>query len=207
MTDSCVKQRLKLVSLSISDGRPRKGPVPTMPLRDSAIWHPDIPDPHHSVIGIRALGDGKDAPVSTAIFGGRDGEALGSVSSVAFRFDTEDGEGGSLLGLKVSFANGLESVGIGVDTGRCVNSGGNAEGAVLPGPNEADEEDEDDEEYSEGQGAGVEEELTFSIDGESGERIIGVDTIYRSKYVNRAIRVTISHNPSSFLQVPAHLLQ
>lgn len=176
-------------------------------LRDSATWYPDIPDPHYSILGVPTVGDDTELPVTTAIFGGRDGESLDKVSAISFRFDIDDGEGELLLGLRVSFTGGLESVVLGVETGRSVNDRGDAEGAVLPSLDEADEsgeEVEEEEEEEGGQGAGTEEGLTFSIDGGSGERIVGIDEIYRSKYASRVFRVYTS-TPSIVTSRLSHL--
>lgn len=164
-----------------------------MPLRDSAVWYPDIPDPSYSIIGIDPPGHGRGGPITIALFGGSNGKDLGKVCRISVRFAVEYGQGEALLGLKVSFSDGRDGIALGVETGKPVKDGGDAVGVVMPGI-DGIEEDEDEEADMEFQ-----EEMTFDIGGEDGERIVGIDTIYRSQHARMAIRVIPSATTPSAL--------
>lgn len=97
-----------------------------------------------------------------AVYGGDDGERLNKVNSVSIRYHAMGRRKGSIMGVKISYADGAESVGLGADTGRRVTYipyGGGPSAGALSGDGGRYRDDV---------------ELRFEIDGEGGERITGL---------------------------------
>ncbi|KAL2136897.1 hypothetical protein VTI74DRAFT_623 [Chaetomium olivicolor] len=143
---------LKLVSLAVSHGHPQKGDL-ALDLRDQALWFPDIPQPDLKFVG-EDLEDGggvgaEQLPLTITIFGGPQGQDLGSVVGITVLFDVLH----RVVAFEVSFTSGRPAVRVGLDN-------------TALGHSQVSEDDEQPE------------ACYFAIDGPGGERITALDVIH-----------------------------
>lgn len=82
--------------------------------RDSHTWFPDIPLPHHELLGMDQITDtirSEGLPLSTMVFGGIQGHDLEHLTALTVGYHKQSNK---LMTLEISFSDGRPGVRIGV---------------------------------------------------------------------------------------------